>query len=102
MQNKSILKGGVIFIEHDLTWEERKVQEKIDRWVRAERDKGGLVKAGYAKVRIDSQWVRWEKVEQGMVQEKEREVRGKGIGGHRGKRGSEEGAKEEERAVFRS
>lgn len=67
MRNKSKLKGGIEFIEHDLSWEERKVQERIGRWVREERDKGREVKAGYARVRIEGRWVRWEEVEQGLT-----------------------------------
>lgn len=67
MRNKSKLKGGIICIEHDLTWEERKVQEKIGRWVRAERDRGKEVKTGYARMRIEGRWVRWEDIEQGLI-----------------------------------
>lgn len=40
MRNKNKLKGGKIFIENDLTWWERKTQEKIGKWAREERKKG--------------------------------------------------------------
>lgn len=33
MRNKSKLKGRNIFTENNLSWEERKVQEKINRWI---------------------------------------------------------------------
>lgn len=33
MRNKSKLKGRNSFIENNLSWEERKVQEKINRWI---------------------------------------------------------------------
>lgn len=31
MENKNKLRGGRIFIENDLTWNERKMQEKIHK-----------------------------------------------------------------------
>jgi len=31
MKNKYRIKGDKIYIENDLTWEERKIQEKINR-----------------------------------------------------------------------
>lgn len=37
MRNKFKLKGEKIFIENDLSWEERKIQERINRWVRRQR-----------------------------------------------------------------
>lgn len=44
MRNKNNLRGERIFIENDLTWEERKLQERIFRWAKEEREKGVLVK----------------------------------------------------------
>lgn len=41
MKRKNRLKEGNIFIENDLSWEERKVQEKVMRWTREEKNKGG-------------------------------------------------------------
>lgn len=41
MKRKNRLKEGNIFIENDLSWEERKVQEKVMRWAREEKNKGG-------------------------------------------------------------
>lgn len=63
MENKHKLKGGRIFIENDLTWQERKTQEKIHKWVKEEREKGRDVKVGYARVRIGGNWRKWEEVE---------------------------------------
>jgi len=40
MVNKYKLKGEEIFIENDLTWEERKIQERISKWSREMRNKG--------------------------------------------------------------
>lgn len=54
LRNKSKLKGKRIFIKKDLTWEERRVQEKINKWVREERSKGMRdVKIGKGRIRID-------------------------------------------------
>lgn len=39
MRNKHKLKGGSIFIGNDLTWEERKTQERIYKWAKEMRKK---------------------------------------------------------------
>lgn len=52
MRNKFKLKGEKIFIENDLSWEERKIQERINRWVRRQREKGLDVKVGLGRVRV--------------------------------------------------
>lgn len=56
MKNKNKLKGGNIYIENDLTWDERKIQEKISRWGKEERGKGKDIKIGLGKVRINGVW----------------------------------------------
>ncbi|XP_024888803.1 uncharacterized protein LOC112465472 [Temnothorax curvispinosus] len=66
MRNKYKLKGGNIFIENDLTWEERKVQEEIYRWVKVQKSNGVDVKAGYARVRINGVWKSWEEVSRNL------------------------------------
>lgn len=38
------------------------MQERLSRWLE-KREKGKSVKAGFARVRIDGIWVRWEKIE---------------------------------------
>lgn len=53
MCNKRKLKGKSIFIENNLTWEERKVQEKMGKWAKEKREKGKTVKMGFARVMID-------------------------------------------------
>lgn len=50
MKNKNRLKGEKIFIEHDLTLEERR-QEEITRWVKRKK-KGKNYKVGYGKIKI--------------------------------------------------
>lgn len=49
IKRKNRLKGKNIFIENDLTWEERKVQERIIRWTKKERIKGENIKIGFGK-----------------------------------------------------
>jgi len=44
MKNKYKLKGGRLFIENDLSFEERKVQEKLSRWAKEIRNKETEVK----------------------------------------------------------
>jgi len=39
MRNKYKLKGNRIFIENDVSWEERRIQERIVRWVRKQKKK---------------------------------------------------------------
>lgn len=39
MRNKSKLKSDKIFIENDLNWDERKIQERINRWAKEKRSK---------------------------------------------------------------
>lgn len=39
MRNKSKLKSDKIFIENDLNWDGRKIQERINRWAKEKRSK---------------------------------------------------------------
>ncbi|KYM96955.1 hypothetical protein ALC62_12371 [Cyphomyrmex costatus] len=54
MTNKHKLKGGKIFIENDLSFEDRKIQERINRWVkkRKEEGDGGEIKVGLGRVKV--------------------------------------------------
>jgi len=40
MRNKYRLKGENIFVENDLSWEERNIQVKINKWVKDQKSKG--------------------------------------------------------------
>lgn len=53
MANKSRLKEKKIFVVHYLSWHERKIQEKINKWVKEEKEKGREYKIRYGKVRIE-------------------------------------------------
>lgn len=59
MRGKNKLAGGNVFIEHDLTWEERKVQEKIRSWAKEQKQKGENVKIEIDKIRINGIWKYW-------------------------------------------
>jgi len=52
MRNK--YKGDRIFIENDVSWEERRIQERIVRWARDQKEKGVKIKIG--RVRIENVW----------------------------------------------
>jgi len=70
MVNKYKLKGEEIFIENDLTWEERKVQERISKWSREMRNKGNEIKIGFGKVRVNGVWRYWRDIEKEAGNEK--------------------------------
>lgn len=77
MKNKNKLKGSNIFIENNLTWEERNVQEKISRQGKKERSKGKKIKIGLGKIRINGIWKFWSNRE-GNGDEQERFKRREG------------------------
>lgn len=52
MRNKFKLKGEKIFIENNLSWEKRKIQEKINRSIKKQKEKSLEVKVGLARVRV--------------------------------------------------
>jgi len=84
MMNKYKLKGERMFIENDLTYEERKVQEKLGKWAREKRAGGMVVKIGRGRVKVGSRWINWEEIE--------REGREKEEDGGKEKTGEEESA----------
>jgi len=76
MRNKYKLKGGNIFIENDLSWEERNIQVKINRWVREQKVKGLEVKIGIGRVRVKGVWRAWAEIErEGLAEERGEERR---------------------------
>lgn len=77
MKNKNKLKEGNIFIENDLTWEERKIQKKISRWGKEEKEKGKDIKIGLGKVRINGIWKFWTDIEKEKKRNNEESERGK-------------------------
>lgn len=72
IQNKYILKSETIFIENDLSWEERKIQERMNRWAKDQREKGKDIRIGFGRVKIDGMWKSWTEISQREEQERER------------------------------
>lgn len=70
MRSKNKLRGERIFIENDLTWEERSVQGEIARWVKEEKEKGRSIQIGTGRVKINGSWKKWEKVDKGNARKK--------------------------------
>ena len=64
MKNKNKLVGTKLFIENDLSHEDRKKQEQIYKWVKAKREKENEVKVGIGSMvySINGVWKRWEKI----------------------------------------
>ncbi|EZA53829.1 hypothetical protein X777_06703 [Ooceraea biroi] len=86
LANKNRLKGDRIFVEHDLTWEERKRQEEIKKWAIEQRYKGKEIKIGFGKVRVEGKWIWWEE----MIGKSEEGEEGKKKEGRERKREGEE------------
>jgi len=82
MRNKNRLKGEKIFIENDLSWEDRNVQGRINWWVKEQRRKGMEVKVGIGRVRVKGIWWAWGD-RKGRKEERTREAEG-GKGGTEG------------------
>lgn len=94
MMNKDKLRGERVFIENDLSWEERKVQEKINKWAKEKRQRGEDIKIALGKVRVEGVWKYWDVIiekedEESKIRKEERQ-----------KKGSEGEVEEEERQHF--
>lgn len=79
MQNKRILKdrsNEKIYINDDLTPEERDVARIIRGVAKEEKKNGKRVKIGYEKISIDDKWFKWNNKKQQLEDE-----RGNSIGG---------------------
>jgi len=70
MRNKNKLRGK-IFFENDLSFEERKTQNRINKWVKAQENKGGDIKIGYRRVKIRGIWKTWAEIERGEEEKRE-------------------------------
>lgn len=60
MVNKSKLAGTKIFIENDLSYEDRKKQEEIGKWVKERKEEGKNLKIGFGKIFDGIRWIKWE------------------------------------------
>jgi len=77
MKNKYKLKGERLFIENELSFEERTVQEKLSRWAKEKRNKGMKVKIERGRARVRGKWITWEEIEK---EERTREEKGESEG----------------------
>ena len=59
LEAKIRLKGSQIYIDDDLTREEREVQVALRNKAKEERKKGNVVWVGYRKMRIQDEWWVW-------------------------------------------
>ena len=78
IEKKYKLKGSDCFIDHDLTFKERRNKEKIWNLAREYKEKGKSVKIGYNKLVIDNEEYKWDKWREKIFRKKTRRK-----GGHR-------------------
>lgn len=73
MKNKNRLVGGIIYIENDLTREERYKQKEIWDWVKERKLRGEDIKIGLKRVlcRVKGIWRSWEEIEKEEERDKE-------------------------------
>lgn len=69
MQKKSKLKGKNIYIDDDMTWQEREMQRKIRERARLEREKGKIVKIKYSRMIINGKGYKWNELENRLEEE---------------------------------
>jgi len=69
IRNKHKLKGCKIFTENDLSWERRKIQERINKWNRK-----GEEKVGISKIKIDGIWKAWNVIEREDEEKKKNKI----------------------------
>lgn len=56
MKNKRKLKGYDVYIDEDLTKQDREVQAKLRERRKLEMSKGNKVRIGYRKIMINGEW----------------------------------------------
>lgn len=81
MEKKKNLSKGV-YIDDDLTREEREVQKKLRDRAREEKGRGKRVRVGYRKIRIEDKWYRWNE-RKGGIEDGGLEERGENEGARR-------------------
>lgn len=64
-----------MYVDVDLTYEDRKKQEGIVRWVKAKRDNGWNLKIGTERIQFKGIWRKWEEKEEIEREMKETEKR---------------------------
>src|SRR5436190_8292910 len=66
MEKKRLLKGRKERIDDDLTWQERRIRQKLIEIAIGEERKGKRVSVGRGWVRIDGKWWNWVEEEEGL------------------------------------
>lgn len=63
MEKKKGLAGIRVYIDHDLTGEEKRIQRELRERERARREtlEGKVAKVRYGKINIEGKWYRWNK-----------------------------------------
>lgn len=74
MKRKNKLKGGQLYIENDLTWEERQIQSMLNKWAKSEKNKNVDIKIGMGKARINGVWKFWGEIEKEVRREVGKEI----------------------------
>lgn len=69
LRNKNKFTGSNIYVENDLTVEERKIQSEIRKIGKMEKEKGKNVRIGYRKITIDGIRFNWCDKEKGVVED---------------------------------
>ncbi|KAK4886561.1 hypothetical protein RN001_002832 [Aquatica leii] len=70
MVEKKKLRNTRIYISHDLTWEERRVQKEIMNIAVEKRTEGKRVWVGYRKIEIDGDKYIWNDRDRGLSRER--------------------------------
>jgi len=70
MRRKKKLGSREIYIDNDLTQEERKVQRKLREIARGERADGKRARVGYRRIEMEGQMYIWNKEENRIVKKK--------------------------------
>lgn len=91
LMNKWKLKGREVWIEEDLTWEERRIKWKIGQVALKEKLKGKKIRVGQQGIWIEETWWRWDEGRDELTEDR------KGGWGGRGEMAKKEGAKGEKR-----
>lgn len=73
LKNKNKLKGSNIFIEHDYTQDERRIQGEIIKIAKAETEKGNETKIFYRKMLINGVPYIWDENEKGLVKDEKKQ-----------------------------
>lgn len=67
MGRKQKLKGSRIYIDSDLTANEREIQKDLRELAREEKNKGNIVKVGYQKITINDKIYKWEAIKKDII-----------------------------------